>query len=239
MAVRHDGATLRPTHSVWHSAYVQASDPKAHLSQYLQRARDALLWKLDGLSEYDIRRPLTPTGTNLLGLVKHVASVEAGYLGGTFGRPFGEPFPWFADEAEPNADMWATAEESREQIVDLYQRVWAHSDKTVAALPLDVVAAGDEYIIRAAVPGLKAEDLHLEVLGDTITIRGEVAAEEQSEEANWLLRERSNGKFARTLTLPTEVDGAKAEAAIENGVLTLRLPKAETARPKNITVKAK
>jgi len=110
---------------------------------------------------------------------------------------------------------------------------------TVAALPLDVVAAGDEYIIRAAVPGLKAEDLHLEVLGDTITIRGEVAAEEQSEEANWLLRERSNGKFARTLTLPTEVDGAKAEAAIENGVLTLRLPKAETARPKNITVKAK
>jgi len=110
---------------------------------------------------------------------------------------------------------------------------------TVAALPLDVVADGDEYVIRAAVPGLKAEDLHLEVLGDTVTIRGEVNAEEKHENGNWLLRERRYGKFARTLNLPTEVDGTKAEAALENGVLTLRLPKAEAARPKNIKVKAK
>ena len=112
-------------------------DTKADLLHYLQSARDALLWKLDGLSEYDIRRPLTPTGTNLLGLVKHVASVEAGYFGECFGRQFAEPLPWFADDAEPNADMWATAEESREQIVDLYQRVWAHSDETIASLSLD------------------------------------------------------------------------------------------------------
>ncbi|MCW2874285.1 DUF664 domain-containing protein, partial [Actinacidiphila oryziradicis] len=90
-----------------------ASDPKADLHFYLQSARDALLWKLEGLSEYDIRRPLTPTGTNLLGLVKHVASVELGYLGDTFGRPSGEPLPWLEDGAEPNADMWATADESR------------------------------------------------------------------------------------------------------------------------------
>ena len=68
--------------------------------------------KLDGVSEYDARRPVVPTGTNLLGLVKHVASVEAGYLGDTFGRPFPEPLPWFEDDAEANADMWATAEES-------------------------------------------------------------------------------------------------------------------------------
>jgi uncharacterized damage-inducible protein DinB len=110
---------------------------KADLHRYLQAARDALVWKLDGLSEYDVRRPLTPTGTNLLGLVKHVASVEAGYLGDTFGRPFPEPLPWFADDAEPNADMWATPEESREQILGLYHRVWAHSDASVEALPLD------------------------------------------------------------------------------------------------------
>jgi len=69
-------------------------DPKADLHRYLQTAREALLWKLEGLSEYDIRRPLTPTGTNLLGLVKHVASVEIGYFGDTFARPFGEPLPW-------------------------------------------------------------------------------------------------------------------------------------------------
>ena len=74
---------------------------KADLQRYLQEARDALLWKLDGLSEHDVRRPLTPTATNLLVIVKHVASVEAGYLGDTFGRPFPEPLPWFADDAEP------------------------------------------------------------------------------------------------------------------------------------------
>lgn len=110
---------------------------------------------------------------------------------------------------------------------------------TVAALPVDVVANGDDYVITAAVPGLRAEDLHLEVLGETVTIRGEVTAEEEHKQGDWLLRERRFGKFARTLTLPTEVDGAKAEASIENGVLTLRLPKAEAARPKSIKVKAK
>jgi uncharacterized damage-inducible protein DinB len=116
-----------------------AWDPKAELRRYLQDGRDALVWKLDGLSEYDVRRPLVPTGTNLLGLVKHVASVEAGYLGDTFGRPFGEPLPWFAEDAEPNADMWATADESRRQIIGLYHRVWAHSDATIDALRLDSV----------------------------------------------------------------------------------------------------
>lgn len=116
-----------------------ASDPKADLQRYLQAGRDALLWKLEGLPEYDARRPLTPTGTNLLGLVKHVASIELGYLGDTFGRPSDEPLPWLADDAEPNADMWATADESREQIVGLYQRAWAHSDATIAALPLDAL----------------------------------------------------------------------------------------------------
>jgi uncharacterized damage-inducible protein DinB len=115
------------------------SDPKADLHRYLQAGREALLWKLEGLSEYDVRRPMAPTGTNLLGLVKHVASVEAGYLGDTFGRPFEEPLPWLADNAEPNADMWATAEESWEQIVGLYHRVWAHSDATIDALALDAI----------------------------------------------------------------------------------------------------
>ena len=112
---------------------------KADLHHYLQVGRDALVWKLDGLSEYEIRRPITPTGTNLLGIVKHVASVEAGYLGEIFGRTFPDPLPWFDEGAEPNADMWATTEESREYIVGLYRRVWAHSDTTIEALDLDAV----------------------------------------------------------------------------------------------------
>jgi uncharacterized damage-inducible protein DinB len=112
---------------------------KADLHRYLQAGRDALLWKLEGLSEYDARRPMTPTGTNLLGIVKHVASVEAGYLGDIFGRPFDEPLPWLDEGAEPNADLWATAAESREYIVGLYRRIWANSDRTIEALELDAV----------------------------------------------------------------------------------------------------
>lgn len=116
-----------------------ASEPKEDLHRYLQVAREAMLWKLDGLSDYDVRRPMMPTGTNLLGLVKHLASVEIGYLGATFGRPSAEPLPWFNDDAEPNADMWATPEESRDDIVSLYRRAWAHADATIESLPLDAV----------------------------------------------------------------------------------------------------
>ena len=113
------------------------TDPKADLHVCLRRARDALVWKLDGLSEYDIRRPMTPTGTNLLGLVKHCAGVELGYFGLVFGRPADEPTPWMDEDAELNADMWATVDESRADIVSLYRRAWAHADTTIAALPLD------------------------------------------------------------------------------------------------------
>ena len=110
---------------------------KAHLRRYLQNGRDALVWKLEGLGEYDVRRPLTPTGTNLLGLLKHMAYVEMGYFGPTFGRPVPEVDPWLTDDVEPNADMWATAEESLGDILALYRRAWAVTDATVAELPLD------------------------------------------------------------------------------------------------------
>ena len=114
-------------------------DPKGDLRRYLQVAREAMLWKLDGLSEYDVRRPMVPTGTNLLGLVKHLASVEIGYFGETFGRPFAERLPWLEEGAEPNADMWASPDESRPEIVGLYHRAWAHSDATIGALALDAI----------------------------------------------------------------------------------------------------
>ncbi len=113
------------------------SDQKADLHRYLRRGREAVLWKLDGLSEYDVRRPLTPTGTNLLGLVKHLATMEYGYFGDCFGRPPGEPLPWVGEDAEPNADLWATAGESREQIIGLYRRACAHADATIDGLALD------------------------------------------------------------------------------------------------------
>jgi hypothetical protein len=113
------------------------SDGKADLHRYLQDARDALLWKLEGLSEYDVRRPLVPSGTNLLGLVKHVTGVELGMFGDTFGRPSSEQVNW--DESDPMSDMFAFPEESRESITGLYRRAWAHSDATIDVLPLDAV----------------------------------------------------------------------------------------------------
>lgn len=91
------------------------SDPKADLLSYLQGARGAILWKLDGLTEYDARRPLTPTGTNLLGLVKHLARGEFGYFGETFGRPSDAVAPWPEDEQAFEA--WALPTESRESII--------------------------------------------------------------------------------------------------------------------------
>ncbi len=128
---------------------MSASDAKVTLKSYLQGGRETLLWKLDGLSEYDIRRPLVPTGTNLLGLVKHLAHSEFTWLGTTFGRPPREPAAvamtggWRSGRKtlrrEPNAHMWARADESRENIVDLYRHAWAHSDATIEGLELDAV----------------------------------------------------------------------------------------------------
>jgi uncharacterized damage-inducible protein DinB len=118
---------------------VSDAEQKADLHRYLQTARDALLWKLEGLSEYDVRRPLTPTGTNLLGLVKHLATVEFDYFGATFGRPSDESLPWLDEDAPPNADMWATPEQSRTDIVGLYHRAWQHSDTTIESSTLDTV----------------------------------------------------------------------------------------------------
>jgi len=115
---------------------------KADLHRYLQDARDGMLRSLEGLSEYDARRPLTPSGTNLLGLVKHLAGVELDYLGDSVGRPAPVLLPWNVDGSVwEGADMWARAEESREWILDLYRRAWAHSDASLVALPLDAPAS--------------------------------------------------------------------------------------------------
>lgn len=114
---------------------------KEDLHEYLRIARKNMLWKLDGLTEYQKRRPMTPTGTNLLGLVKHLAITEYGYFGITFGREFPARFAELEASAVArlNSDMWATAEESSESIVALYREAWEHSDKTIEANELDTV----------------------------------------------------------------------------------------------------
>jgi uncharacterized damage-inducible protein DinB len=112
-------------------------EPKDVLLRYLTEARSGLLSRLDGLGERELRWPMTPTGTNLLGLVKHVASVELGYFGEVFDRPSGEPLPWLDDDAEPDADLWATPQESSADVLALAVRAAAWTEATVAALDLD------------------------------------------------------------------------------------------------------
>jgi uncharacterized damage-inducible protein DinB len=117
------------------------TDIAADLRRYLQDSRERLVSALDGLSEYDIRRPLTPTGTNLLGLVKHVLGLEFGYLGDCVGRPTPVKLAWYEDESVwDGADMWAKPEESREELLDLYRRAWQHSDESIEQLGLNAPA---------------------------------------------------------------------------------------------------
>jgi hypothetical protein len=136
---------------------------KEYLHGDLREARDSVVWKLDGLSEYDVRRPLTPTGTNLLGLVKHLTRTEARYLGDVFGRPFPEPVPGHGDDAELDADKWVTANESRAEIIDRYQRVSAHSDETITQLAVDALG----HVPHWPRPDVKLFNILVHVLTET------------------------------------------------------------------------
>lgn len=105
-------------------------------------------------------------------------------------------------------------------------------------LPVDVQDETEAFVITAAVPGLKPEDLEIQILDDVVTLRAK-ASEADAERDDYLLRELSLGEFNRSLRLPEPVDAAKAEAEMQNGVLTLRIPKSEEARPKTIKVRAR
>ncbi|MEU6676411.1 DinB family protein [Streptomyces sp. NPDC046925] len=141
---------------------------KGNLHGRLRRDRAALLWKLDGLSEYDVRRPLTATGTNLLGLVKHVATVEARYFGEVFDRPFPEPLSRWQDSN--SSDQWATEDETRDQITGFYRRAWEHSDATINELPLDT--PGHVPWWPGASPNTNLFAVIVHVLGESIRHAG-------------------------------------------------------------------
>jgi Protein of unknown function (DUF664) len=113
-----------------------------HLRRHLQKSRDGVVGSLDGLSEYDVRRPLVPSGTNLLGLVKHLTGIELGYLGACVGRPSPVTLPWEEDGSVwESADMWATSDQSRDYLLGLYRRAWQHSDESLEMLSLDAPAS--------------------------------------------------------------------------------------------------
>ncbi len=106
-------------------------------------------------------------------------------------------------------------------------------------LAVDMFETSDHLVVKASVPGVKPENLDITVQGDTLTIKGEMQEEQQNQQGRYHFRERRVGAFSRTITLPYPIQNDKVEAAFENGVLTLTLPKAEAVRPRTIKVQVK
>ncbi|WP_216587604.1 DinB family protein [Streptomyces brasiliscabiei] len=180
----------------------------------LRRDRTALLWKLDGLSAYDARRPLTATGTNLLGLVKHVASVEARYFGEVFGRPSPEPLPRWQDS--DGSDLWAGEDESRDQIIGFYRRTWEHADATIDALALDAPGHVPWWPEPHADTNLFAVMVH--VLGETVRHAGHADILRESLDGRTGLRpehEQQIDEEARTAHRAKIERAARSGAAVE------------------------
>jgi HSP20 family protein len=108
-----------------------------------------------------------------------------------------------------------------------------------SAPAIDMYQTDNEIVVKAALPGIKADEVQINVTGDTLTVKGEVKQEEEKKEKAYHIREQRWGAFERSILLPTEVIADKAKADFENGILTVTLPKAEDVKPKTITVRAK
>ncbi len=188
---------------------------KAYLHDALQWGRTSLLGKLDGLSEYDVRRPRSRTGTNLLGLVKHLTLSEARYFGAIFDRPYPESIPSFDDPGFENRDyMWVAADESRADIIGGYERACHHADATIDAIPID--APG--HVPWWPQPDVKLFNVMVHVLTETNRHLGHAD----------ILREQLDGALGADRTPPSEqddADWAAHRATIERAAEAAREPR--------------
>jgi len=139
---------------------------------------------------------------------------------------------------EPIHEMMSLREAIDRLIDDAFTRPVSMRD--LSAMPLiDLSEDDDEITVKAVLPGLKPEDVQISVTADVLTIKGEFKNEDESKNRNYLIRERRFGSFERMMQLPTEVQTEKAHADFADGMLTLRLPKAEAVKPKSISIKVK
>lgn len=139
---------------------------------------------------------------------------------------------------EPMKEMVRMSDAMDRLFENIYGHGWVDSD-LFGSPSVDMYQTENEVIVKASLPGIKAEDIQISVVGDVLTLRGEISSDNEVKEAMYHIRERRSGSFSRSLPLPSPVQSEKAKAEFENGVLTLTLPKAEEMRPKTITVKAK
>jgi HSP20 family protein len=117
-------------------------------------------------------------------------------------------------------------------------RTWGSGLTETSSLPLDVSASPDELVVEAALPGVKPEDVEITVEDGTLTIRGDFKSERKEGEGDYVVQEIRRGSFARTVTLPSGLEPDKANAAFENGMLRLRIPRAEQVKPRQIRINA-
>ncbi|WP_120005103.1 DinB family protein [Nesterenkonia muleiensis] len=171
------------------------------LLRYLRDLRGAFLWKVDGLDEYDLRRPLTPTGTNLLGIVKHVASVELGYFSEPCGRDQPVPTPWIGPDMGFEEDMFATADQSSQEVLELYRAAGENTEAAIAELDLDAPVTVPWWSEDKRNTTLRQLTIH--IIAETARHLGHVD----------ILREQIDGKagmLERAGNLPEADDGAWA-----------------------------
>ena len=140
---------------------------------------------------------------------------------------------------EPVREMMTLREAMDRLFDDAFTRPISLRDGGWTSPAVDMYQSDDEVVVRAALPGFKADEVQINVTGDVLTLRGETKHEEEKKDKAWHIREHRWGSFERSIALPTEVTADKAVADFENGILTITLPKAEEVKPKTISVKAK
>ena len=140
---------------------------------------------------------------------------------------------------EPARDFMSLREAMDRLMDDAFMRPWRSHGGNLGMPAVDIYQTDAEVVVKAAVPGFKADEIQINVTGDVLTIKGEVKQKNEVKEKDYHLREQRWGSFERSLVLPTEVKSDAAKAEFENGILTITLPKDEKAKPKTITVKVK
>jgi len=140
---------------------------------------------------------------------------------------------------EPVREMMTLREAMDRLFDDAFTRPINLRDGGWSAPAIDMYQTDDDVVVKAALPGFKADEVQINVTGEVLTLRGETKHEEEKQEKAWHIHEHRWGSFERSITLPTDVKADKAVADFENGILTVTLPKAEEVKPRTISVKAK
>lgn len=144
-------------------------------------------------------------------------------------------------------DRWDPFRELR-RMEETMDRLWRglgptaggpNSDVENWGIPLDVIRDGDNLVVKASLPGVKPSDINVTIEDSVLTVSGKTSTEEEQKEGNYLMRERRTGSFQRSIRLPDTIDSSKAESSYESGVLTIRLPKTEASKPKQLKIDVK